>query len=133
MASIALTALIVLAIYSPHSEAAPTARPVPDQQIVLAFDEVDPRLAIIDAVAARQRGDLHLLGIYGYSRIVPGAASLSANRIVFFIEGTSDHPGDRQEVEFNRRAAAYALAYNQTILATEVAVPGSSPKDRTSD
>lgn len=102
--------------------------------VQLSVDQVNPERAISDARAALARGDLGLLGIYGYGASVPefpyNADSWPYD--VRFIAGTSDYWRSPQEAAFNKRAYDYAPAYNRVILASaEIARPEQFCAERT--
>ena len=72
-----------------------------------------------DAAAAIARGDTSLVGVYGYTTMVPGVPgdydSLSRIFGVRLIEGTSDS-APKDEGSFDARAASYASTYNHVKL-----------------
>ena len=119
-----LAVLVVLALVaacSPGYENPNTGRPVEAGHIRLSWEQVDPRRAQSDAAAARRRGDRHLLGVYNYSSVVPGAEAAGKSappRPVLFIEDTGDQVRGLAHSAFNKKAAAYAQAYNQALLST---------------
>lgn len=96
-------------------------KPVAQGEIRLAADALNPRRAETDAHAALAKGDRHLTAVYGITTLAPGApndevpADWAQDYLV--IEGTSDD-GD---YAYNKRATAYARAYNQVILAKATA------------
>lgn len=78
-----------------------------------------------DADAALARGDASLLGVFGYSREVPGIPEWTAHEAgtckVRMIEGTSDD-GPRA---LNDRARDYARRYNLRIISRDGCEPMS--------
>ncbi|PTS87783.1 hypothetical protein DBR21_11760 [Caulobacter sp. HMWF009] len=116
-----LVVLALVAACSPGYENPNRGRPVEAGHIRLSWEQVDPRRAPLDAAAARGRGDRHLLGVYTYSSVVPGGEAVSKSeppRPVLFIEDTGDQVRGLAHSAFNKRAAAYALAYNRALLST---------------
>ncbi len=93
-----------------------TGSPVAEGEIRLSMAQVNPGHARSDAAKALARGDRRLLGVYGYAAEVPGVDAHAAGRPVVFIEDTSDQIRDFGHARFNRKAAAYALVYNQALL-----------------
>lgn len=88
--------------------------------IEMSLDALDVRLAPRDARQAWHQGRRHLLGVYGYTSIVPGGPNSQApagwTHGVIFIAGTSDHGLDAHDSAFNHAALPYAERYNQTVL-----------------
>lgn len=81
----------------------------------LTLSGVQMRNAEQDANAAFARDDTRLIGVFGFSREVPGAPGVSAYQddgCVRMIEGTSDH----QNTWANQRAREYARRYNMQML-----------------
>lgn len=100
---------------NPHAD-----RPVARDEVRLSMEQVNPGNARADAARALGRGDRHLLGVHGYGSLVPGVDDpAAAGRPVLFIEDTGDEIRDFGHARFNKKAAAYALVYNQELLRAE--------------
>jgi hypothetical protein len=73
-----------------------------------------------DALSALERHDYSSLGVYRFSMYVLGVGSdyggLIAKFKIRMIQGTSDITIENDGNSFNKRAEAYASAYNRTIL-----------------
>jgi hypothetical protein len=112
---LAFSAVIAIAACSAPYANPNAGQPVAAGEIRLGWDDVDPRSAAADANAALARGEHHLLGIYDYAMTIPGITK-ETDHDILVIEDTGDYLRDRAHSDFNDRAAAYALTYNQTIL-----------------
>jgi hypothetical protein len=82
----------------------------------------DPSNAPSDALAAFARGERRLMGVYGYTGIVPGAEEV--NLPVTYIEGTSDMIESAECERLNPLAHQYAENFNRRMLA---AIRDTSP------
>ena len=80
----------------------------------LGLRQFEPARAIADASAAFERGDRTLLGVYGFTTIVPEAEGSTLP--VRMIEGTSDAPENDDCARRNEQAHQYAAAYNREML-----------------
>lgn len=90
-------------------------KPVAKEEVRLPLEQLSPERARSDAIKARNRGDFHLLGVYGYAATVPGVEGHVSNPVLF-IEDTSDQVRDAGHSRFNKRASLYAAAYNRELL-----------------
>lgn len=89
--------------------------PVAEGEVRLSWDELDAHKAADDARSAIGNGQLHLLGIYGYTTVVP-RLSVDGDIPVLIIEDTSDVIRNKAHSAFNERAYEYARLYNLTVL-----------------
>ena len=91
-----------------------------DLPLQMSLDALDAARAPEDARHNWAEGRRHLLGVTGFSRIVPGGPEHQAPADwphgVVFIAGTSDHWVNEQDAAFNRAALSYAERYNLTLL-----------------
>ncbi|MNT02292.1 hypothetical protein D3C72_1367830 [compost metagenome] len=91
-------------------------KPVAQGEIRLDPGALTSLRAEADAHAALAKGDRHLTANYGITTLAPGAPNDEVPADwphgLLVIEGTSDD-GD---YTFNKRATAYARAYNRVIL-----------------
>jgi hypothetical protein len=75
----------------------------------------DPAAAPSHATAAFARGERRLMGVYGYTGIVPAAEHV--NLPVTYIQGTSDAIGSAECGRLNGLAHQYAEKFNRQMLA----------------
>ena len=87
-----------------------------------------------DAERAVSRGEKHLLGVYGFSLDVPGAAETyqlgAGSKTVSPIDCTSDSPVSPRHDRLIRAAIAYATLYNRRVLELAPDPPPSTPTGR---
>ena len=76
---------------------------------------LDPAKATQDALDAVKNGDRRLLGVYGFTTVIP--AGEGSDLPVRMIEGTTDAPDSEDCGRRNRRAIEYAAAYNRRMIA----------------
>lgn len=110
-----ISGVIALAACSAPYTNPNAGQPVAAGEVRLSWDDVNPRNAAADAISASARGDHHLLGVYGYATEIPGA-TVETGHDFLVIEDTGDFLRDRAHSDFNDRASAYALTYNQAVL-----------------
>ncbi|MFN3816233.1 hypothetical protein [Brevundimonas sp.] len=91
-----------------------------DLQLEMSLDALNTARAPGDARRNWAEGRRHLLGVYGYTAVVPGGPNSQApagwSHGVVFIAGTSDVWEGRHGQRFNRAANDYAARYNATVL-----------------
>lgn len=92
-----------------------------DLQLEMSLDALDTARAPGDAHRNWAEGRRHLLGVYGYTAVVPGGPNSQApvgwSHGVIFIAGTSDVWEGAHGQRFNRAAHDYAARYNAAVLA----------------
>ncbi len=91
-----------------------------DLQLEMSLDALNAARAPRDARRNWAEGRRHLLGVYGYTSVVPGGPNSQAPADwphgVVFIAGTSDVWEGQYGQRFNQAAHDYAARYNATVL-----------------
>lgn len=92
-----------------------------DLQLEMSLDALEAARAPEDARRNWSEGRRHLLGVYGYTSVVPGGPNSQApigwSHGVVFIAGTSDVWEGAHSQRFNAAAHDYAARYNAAVLA----------------
>jgi hypothetical protein len=97
----------------------------PDALTISYIENAD---ADADVERAWLAGDKRLIGVYGFSRIVPEDPKLEyAGAGVRYIEGTSDFRRDYKEQRLNEIAWQYARWYNRRMIAMLKSEPTTAP------
>jgi hypothetical protein len=85
-----------------------------------ALSGLFPEHAVSDAARSLRRGDRHLLGVYGYTVMVPGLAVRNSAPVIpsGFSVKVLEGSGDNSEAcpHLGDRAMIYATRYNQAMV-----------------
>jgi hypothetical protein len=113
------TAALVFALSMAFSVCASASPPATasDSAAVQSLRWLDSADAQRDLSSALGRGDRRFIGIYGFTRLVPGVdVSLASRYGVRYLRGTSDALESREHARLNSLARNYAERYNKLLL-----------------
>jgi hypothetical protein len=91
----------------------PVAHPEPLPTELRRIATADPLFDLREAI---KRDDYRFIGIYGYTLFAPGINRNLPRGMVKPIEGTTDAISSKEQETLQRKATAYATAYNLALV-----------------